>query len=257
VNAFSSQMRMSATALGGLPAALTACGNNFAVDVLQTVQAANNTYGLACAALGGGHNGLSDTLTIRRSGENDVAATNTKFQLQSSRIAQHDQRLFVNGILPGVVAVGDVQVRDMIVESFYVARDADNRPGVPALRIKQLIAGPNLDDQEVIRGVEDVQVEFGVDPGKGDEDGNGIAEAVNGDVKRYVPPNNAIVTSGQVVAVRVWVRVRAEEAEQGFINNRSYTYAGTTFTPAAGDRFRRVLMSRTVFLRNSRIYTTD
>ena len=97
-------------------------------------------------------------------------------------------------------------------------------------------------------------MEFGVDPGI-DIDGNGIADDVNGDTSRYVPPNNAIVTSGQVVAVRLWVRVRSEEQEQGFVNNRSYTYAGTTFTPAANDHYRRVLMSRTIFLRNARVWT--
>ena len=121
------QMRQSSTAVGGLPAALTACGNNFAIDVMQTVQAANNSYGLACAASGGGHNGISDTITIRRSGDVDVLPTNTKFQLQTSRIAQFDQRLFYNGALPGIVATGDVQVRDMVVETFYVSRDSDNQ----------------------------------------------------------------------------------------------------------------------------------
>jgi hypothetical protein len=55
------------------------------------------------------------------------------------------------------------------------------------------------------------------------------------------------------VAVRVWVRVRAEEAEQGFADQRIYKYASVKdFQP--GDGFRRVVMSRTIFLRNSRSY---
>jgi hypothetical protein len=48
------------------------------------------------------------------------------------------------------------------------------------------------------------------------------------------------------------VRVRAEEAEQGFLDQRVYNYASVKdFQPSDG--FRRTLMSRTIFLRNTRI----
>jgi hypothetical protein len=53
------------------------------------------------------------------------------------------------------------------------------------------------------------------------------------------------------VAVRIWVRVRAEAPERGFTDNRTYQYADIQpFTP--NDNFRRVLISRTIYLRNSR-----
>jgi hypothetical protein len=116
---------------------------------------------------------------------------------------------------------------------------------MPALRVKQIGSdgvAVSMMDTEVIRGVEDVQVEFGVD--------TGISDNFNGLTKRYVAPNNAIVQAGQVSAVRLWVRVRAEDPEQGFQNTRTYSYADVNFT--ANDRYRRVLMSRTIFLRNSR-----
>lgn len=245
-------MRTWSTQVGGLPAVLEQCGRHWGVDVISAVTATNNGYGLSCAALGGGHNGTSDTLTIRHAGVVPVAASATKFQLMTTRLAQFENRLFISGTRPTSDAIGDIEVRDMVVESFYVAVNADNRPGIPALRIKQIStdgAAPIIDDQEVIRGVEDVQVEFGVDPGV-DINGDGIGDIVNALTTRYVAPSNAVVQTGQVSAVRIWVRVRAEDAEQGFINNRTYSYAGVTFTPA--DNFRRVLMSRTIFLRNAR-----
>jgi hypothetical protein len=63
------------------------------------------------------------------------------------------------------------------------------------------------------------------------------------------------MTSGQVVAVRVWIRVRAQEPETGFVDGRTYTYGSTVdFKPKDG--FRRVLMSRTIFLRNTRSFTS-
>jgi type IV pilus assembly protein PilW len=246
-------LRQWSAQVAGLPAVLEQCGRHFAVDVISTVQANNNTYGLACAAQGGGHNGTSDTLTIRHAGTINVAASATKFQIMTTRLAQFENKLFINNTRPSTDAVGDIEVRDMVVESFYVAINADNRPGIPALRVKQIStdgAAPIVDDQEVIRGVEDIQVEFGVDPGE-DINGDGIGDIVNGATTRYVAPNNLTAAqTGQVTAVRLWVRVRAEDQEQGFVNNRTYSYAGVNFTP--NDNYRRVLMSRTIFLRNTR-----
>lgn len=250
---FVTMLRTWSTQVGGLPAGLESCGKHYAVDIISSVQAANNAYSLTCAAQGGGHNGTSDTITIRHAGTVAVAGDPTKFQLVTSRLCQGCNQLYV-GATPVVDPSTDVQVRDMVVNSYYVARRSDARSDIPALRAKILTtngAAPFVDDQEVIRGVEDIQVEFGVDSGI-DQDGDGIADYVSGLTNRYVAPDNAVVRTGQVSAVRLWVRVRAEDPEQGFTDNRTYTYAGTTFTPAANDHYRRVLMSRTIYLRNAR-----
>jgi type IV pilus assembly protein PilW len=249
----STLLRTWSTQVAGLPGALETCGRHYAVDVLSSVAAANNSYGLACGALGGGHNGTSDTLTLRYAGIVDVPASASKFQMQSVRLSQFEQQLFV-GAAPVLSPdlVGDRQIRDMFVRSYYIAANADNRPGMPALRMKNLTTNgisPFQDDQEVIRGVEDIQVEFGVDPGV-DLDADGVADLATGYTKRYVAPDHALARSGQVSAVRLWVRVRAEDAEQGFVNNRNYVYANVNFTP--NDGFRRVLMSRTIYLRSAR-----
>jgi hypothetical protein len=45
--------------------------------------------------------------------------------------------------------------------------------------------------------------------------------------------------------------VRADHEESGFTDNRTYEYADAKFE--ANDHFRRVLLSRTIFLRNSRL----
>jgi hypothetical protein len=50
----------------------------------------------------------------------------------------------------------------------------------------------------------------------------------------------------------VWVLLRAETAEQGFKNDKTYTYADKSFTP--NDGYRRVLMSRTIQTRNARTF---
>ena len=118
---------------------------------------------------------------------------------------------------------------------------------------------PQFVDQELIRGVEDLQVQFGVDPGDDingdgvpeDMNGNGMADFVNGRASQYVNAGDPILLSAQVVSVRIWVRVRADQPERGFTDNRIYDYADIEpFQP--NDNFRRVLTSRTIFLRNSR-----
>jgi type IV pilus assembly protein PilW len=261
---YASDLRQSKPPPDDIPGTFNACGENFVVDVAQTVQADDNTYTLDCAASGGGHNAVSDTLTLRRAGLFDVPATGTSLQLFTNRKIPMDQRLFIGAAPPGysgAMVEEEKEIRDMVIQTYYVSRNADSRPGMPALRLKRFVDGPGWDDQEVIRGVEDIQVEFGVDPGADDNgDGlpddlanDGMADIVNGEALRYVPPDDAVVLSGQVVAVRIWVRVRAEQEEPGFNDTRVYNYGSTNFE--ANDRFRRVLMSRTIFLRNTRAFT--
>jgi hypothetical protein len=53
--------------------------------------------------------------------------------------------------------------------------------------------------------------------------------------------------------VRVCLRIRADQPEPGFADTRTYRYANVVYTPGGAERhFRRVLMSRTVALRNAR-----
>lgn len=262
VDKSASQMRVGKPSVNP-PTVVDACGVNFVLDVMQTVQADNGGWSLACAAQGGGKTASSDVLMLRRSGVAKVTPTATKLQLFSSRMVPFNQKLFINNSAPDPIDDGLSEVRDAIFETYYISRNSDSRVGLPALRLKQLGtdgANPVWLDQEVIRGVEDIQVEFGVDPGEDrngdgipeDEGGDGVADIVNGDSKLYVAPDNAYARSGQIVSVRFWVRVRAEEPEQGYKDSRTYSYAGINFTP--NDQFRRVLMSRTVFLRNSRSF---
>jgi type IV pilus assembly protein PilW len=257
------------------PDVLTMCGKNFAVNVTATIEGTNNSYfrpttDTACAAAAGGAQPNTDTLTVRRSSgpPDDGVGTlvDHRMQLLVSRLSPTNQLLFSDGTLPPATTtqVNYVQVRDMVVRTYYVAQNSLNPDvtGLPSLRVKFLSSdgtAPNFDDEEVMRGVEDLQVQFGIDTGDydgdgvidagRDEDGNGIPDAPNGVATRYVNPG-AVPAGFQVVAVRLWVMVRTEKPEIGFVNDHNYQYAGKSFTP--NDGFRRVLMSRTIQLRNSR-----
>jgi hypothetical protein len=114
---------------------------------------------------------------------------------------------------------------------------------------------PVFEDDEIIPGVEDLQIQFGVDP-----------TGVSGIATRYVNPDAAIGDDEQIVAVRIWLLVRAENPEVGFVDGRTYAYAdrdpasttndlnsagadGSAYVPADG--FRRLLVSRTIQIRNA------
>jgi type IV pilus assembly protein PilW len=259
----------------GLTAATHACGDNFALDLMATVQGLNNitsdadfepgpnadapgpTSGCARASVEPG----SDSLTIRRASTTPAGASALRLQLYVSRLKQTNQRIMLDGVAPGPVSAGVQEIRNLVVRTFYVASDSDERPGTPALRMIALGDGQAFTDVEVLPGVEDLQVQFGVDTGDYDNDGiidldadvNGVPDAPNGFATRYVNADSPLLPGAQVVAVRLWLRLRAAEREVGFQDGRTYDYADTSFTPAGADAaFRRVLVSRTIQLRNAR-----
>jgi type IV pilus assembly protein PilW len=259
-NAFVANTQQGDPALPGVPLALHACGANFAFDLLATIQGSNDgAWPYACAALGGGNVAGADSLTVRRADTVATAADATRLQIQSNRIAANFQTMFIASAPPDTIIPGEREVRDLIVRTFYVANNSVTAPGVPALRLKSLAPGPTFNDQELIRGVEDLQVEFGIDPGADinpadgipdDRAGDGLVDFVSANTRRFVEPDDPAVVAGQVSAVRLWVRVRSETPEQGFVNTTRYQYGTVDFTP--NDNFRRVLVSRTVYLRNAR-----
>jgi len=239
------------------------CGTNQVFNLYWPIQAEDGAWKLGCDPDPSGQIPGTDTLTVRHTGTEAVDPVAGRLQLYTHRLVSDNARFITDGTVPAPGLKDDIaEVRDYFMRTYYVAQDSEGRPNLPALRVKWIDAKDgdgSWEDQEVVRGVEDIQVELGVDTGKFGADGatvkmeNGIASDVNGNISRYVKPGEDTLKSSQVVAVRLWVRVRAEEAEQGFADQRVYKYASVNdFKPADG--FRRVVMSRTIFLRNSRSF---
>lgn len=231
------------------------CGNNFAHDLQRNLEGGNNAYGFGCAAwlhpvAAGGAMLASDTLTVRRASAAISVGTTGRLRVCSTRT-------FASLVTDSAACTGapNGQVNDLVVDAYYVDRDSTHRAGFPALRRHALIAGNTFASDEIIPGIEDMQVQFGVDPA-----------GTSGSAQRYVNPS-AIPTGAQIVSVRVWLLVRAENPEVGFRDNRVYQYAdratatGTTanlntagsagFAYAPADGFRRLLVSRTIQIRNA------
>jgi type IV pilus assembly protein PilW len=255
----------------GLDASAHECGTNFAVDVLSPVQGSNDDFDLGpgatsdCAALGGGAVDGTDTLTLRRASTEPAAPAAGRLQIYASRLRSRTaQELFADGVAPGAID-DDNDVFNLVVRSYYVAANSDQKAGLPALRMKELASAggaPAFVDNEVLQGVEDLQVQFGIDTGDYDNDGvidpgadvnnDGIPES-DGRATRYVNPDFPDLDRLQVVAVRVWLRIRSDQREPGFVDGHTYRYGNVEYTPAGTERnFRRVLLSRTILLRNAR-----
>lgn len=236
----------SIAAVTGLPAGAHACGINFAVDVSRPVEGQNNGFGVGreardCepTATAGGPRAGSDTLTVRHASIATAAAHEGRIQLYSRRLVTHASLdLFSDGHAPGVIA-DDAQVRDLEVHVWYVANGSVDRAGWPALRLKSLTesrGNAQFRDEEVLPGVEDLQVEFAI----------GDATHV-----RWVTADSPLVRTRRVLAVRVWLRIRSDASEPGFVDARPLAYSDATFLPTpAESRQRRLLIQRTVALRN-------
>lgn len=274
-------------ALAGLPAGGAACGNNFAVDLLMTVQGSNGTSGpiATCAPptaagmnagawyLGSAAAGMgTDTVTIRRSSTADQPAASTAYiQLYLNALKRSNQYVFsaAPAAAPGPIDATH-KIRNLVVRTYYVATNARARANYPTLWRKSLdsVGGaPAVINEEILPGVEDFQVQFGLDTGDHDatvgvdvdDDKNLVPDNPNGLISQWVDPDSVLIRpppagiSAQVVAVRVWLRIRADAPEVGYVDGKTYTYAGVTFTPAGTDAaVRRTLVSRTVYLRNAR-----
>ena len=222
------------------------CGDEWAFDLARPIDGDDNGYTLACGA-NGGFVGNSDVITVRRTSVQPVVLEAGRLQVQSTRI---QGELFEDGAIPPAFSPADSSTHNLMVNSYYVAPTSQLMPGVPTLRRKTLTmrnGGPFVDDQEVAPGVENIQLQLGIDV---DEDNT---------VDRYVNPGHAIydpnaagyVPGARVITARVWLVVRGVTAEFGIEDGRDYQPSNANLGQM-NDGFRRLQVSKTILLRNAR-----
>ncbi len=121
-------------------------------------------------------------------------------------------------------------VHDLIANAYYVGNSGRNCNGqaVPSLFRVRLDTNGQPVAEELLPGIEDFQVQYGV--------GGQYIDA------------DAVADWSQVVTARIWLLVRSECTESGFIDNRTYTLGDQIFTP--NDNYRRQLYSSVVMFRN-------
>lgn len=222
------------------------CGADWALDLAHPLVGSNNAYTLPCLATGGAQ-ANSDTFTTRRATVAVSPLDAGRLQVQTTRI---QGELFVDGNVPAGFDPLRSETHNLLINSYYVAADSTLIPGVPTLRRKTLARGPGgpvIVDQEVAPGVENMQVQFGVD--------------VNQDnsVDRYVNPGDpilniasgAFIPGARVITVRIWLVVRGVTPEAGIQDNVHYR-PGDVDLGVYDDGYRRMQVSKTILLRNAR-----
>jgi len=228
--------------LDAFEAAIDECGDNWAVRVRDFIEAFEGyPFGAGACAAQGNAAAAGDVLVVRRASSNVIPlATPGPIKVQASRTSAalffgNDTSAIPAGFLPPLS-----QTHALVAHGYYVSSDAAT--GMPSLRRKRLgvdTGAPAILDEEVVPGIEDLQVELGID-----ENGDEIVDYYD------APPPGGVGAGDEVVAVTIWLMVRSERPEVGFTDNRRYVYAGRDITP--NDGFRRLLTSKTIQLRNTR-----
>ena len=159
---------------------------------------------------------------------------------------------FVGPPAPAGFNPGTSETHAVVVDGYYIDNGSSLGNAIPSLRRKILRSTGVIDDEEVLPGVEDMQVQLGVDM-------DAAGQPNRGSIDRYMNPGDPIITPGnaafdpnaEILAVRIWLRIRAERTENGFTDTATYQYADQNVGPF-NDGFRRLVISKTIYLRNAR-----
>jgi type IV pilus assembly protein PilW len=252
----------SAIANRGGPAAANGpgpdtCGNNWTINLDEAIDGSNNSYGFGCAGLAPVETD-ADTLIVRRVSEDaetpPLVGPGGTVRLQSVR-GTGDSLIFTGNAVPAGYTAATSQTHRLVANGYYVSRTSLLSVGadlVPSLHVWALQADGTMRDDEIIAGVEDFQVQVGVDTDPVDTaDRGSIDRYVNIDDPMIDPTNAGFNPDAVVLAVRIWLRIRAERIENGFTDTVNYVYADQNVGPF-NDQFRRLVVSKTIYLRNAR-----
>jgi len=125
--------------------------------------------------------------------------------------------------------------------TYYISDFTDvEGDGIPSLRRVALVNGPATQNQMLVSGVTNLQVQLGVD--------------VNDDqvIDRYVNPNDVAADEWEhVLAAKIWLIMRSDEEMKDVDTTRSFSIAGAAEQDFGGvDDFRYFMVSSVVKLRN-------
>lgn len=230
------------------------CGRRDWVDAAVPVVDGSNGMWLAatnCTASSGGHLAGTDVLLVRRaSAQRIVPDAGLVPSSDRNRVVVATDHVSGTVFVPSDHGGGwplgydpsdrpgeppVAELRAMAVNAYYVSADSSVGRGFPALRRKSLEAGPDIGDDELAIGIEDLQVRIGADAS-----GDGVPDA-------WVDAG-ALPAGAHAVTVRIALVVRSDTREDGYPDTAP---ADDTTPTWVADGYRRLRLARTVWLRNS------
>jgi type IV pilus assembly protein PilW len=210
------------------------------------VDASDDTYDPAWGCPGVNARADSDALIVRHASTNQaIVPVADRVQLFAT---SGDGQIFSNGVAPAPVVPNENQIYDVVVNVYYVSNQSKYSNTMPSLRRRSLV-GMTMEDQEVIAGVENLQVQFGID------------RNADGQADGYVDEDHpAMAAAGtDIVSVRLWLLVRGDEDEigQGYEDDHAYRTPdadGLVIVPDGGTEYpqsyRRYAFTKTIMLKN-------
>jgi len=234
-----------------LPQPADNCAADWVLNLALPIDGVNNGYGLDCPATEG-FQANSDVITIRRASVSPIDPTVVglgRLMIQSTRI---QGEIFEGVTIPDNFSTTESSTHSLIVTSYYVSPSSELINGVPTLRRHRLVgggvAGLRIVDEEVAPGVENLQIQLGIDV---NED-NSVDRYVNPGDDIYNPnAENGYLPGARVLTARIWMIVRGINIEPGLKDLRDYE-PGDVDLGVQNDSFRRMQVSKTILLRNTR-----
>jgi type IV pilus assembly protein PilW len=227
-----------ATCPAALPAAVGDCHNEWYINISEPVFGGESVVpaGYNCIL---NHQGNTDVLVVRYADSNPVDTASLVPGTTYVRSNYLAGQLFVGTAQPVIPDdTGTLTANHQLYSRAYYISNYTNTPGdgQPSLRRVDLINGPQVQDQLILPGATNLQVQYGEDL---DDDGS-IDQFVNAD---------AVTDFTKVSAARLWVLIKTEHEEKGLNTANTYTIAGNVVnTP--NDGYRRMLISSVIKMRN-------
>jgi len=187
----------------------------------------------------------SDVLVVRHAAtDQNTVVQDGVVQIQSNGSLG---TFFDNGVEPDRASQNG-KVFDVAFSAYYVSDESKYDENLPSLHRLSLQKN-RIEDQEIIPGVENLQVQFGIDT------------TSDGQVDMYVDGDDARLGGNTLISTRIWLLVRSEKNEvgQGYIDNKGPYQtpdgSGLQIDPLNDadnypPTFRRMALSRTIVMRN-------
>ena len=237
-----------AAVIDDAPAVRNDCGERWSVSIDSGLAGSNNAYTWQCRPYSDSAAAGADTLVTRFS----EAAPEPILEINRVYVeSSADGRISV--FVPGTAqALPDdtlTAIEALHTRGYYVSTasiGATASAPLPALRAKTLTsgpAGPRVSDIEVQPGIDDMQIEFGIDADAPDAPGYGEIDGFE--------PAKMPAAGERVLAVRIWLRVRSLWHEPDLPPQRLEGYADRA-PRQFSDGFRRALAVTTIDIDSAR-----
>lgn len=212
---------------------------NIARPVFATDDSAGNPYSATCIPASEKYLAGTDILEIKYADSNVPTVLRANQAYVRSNFV--NGRIFIGSTQPKLNANDSHPLtanHELHAYAYYISDHTDAAgDGTPSLRRVSLVNSPTLQNQTLISGVADLQVQFGED----------IDDDLQ--IDRYVDPDD-VIDWADVYAVKVWLLMRSDEQEIGIDTTKSFTIAGNTANYGGQDDYRYFLVTSVVSLRN-------